>query len=167
MNKVKLSVYLFSVAGIVLFSGCVKSDNQYDITPVNTAHIERPDLIEKTFTKSDGTVVKLQTSSSRKVKNKHANIRTNQKFENVKESTLVIESGITEITEYIKESTITVKNGATLKTPYLKKSKVIVEKGGNLEVSERIKDSEIILFNAEDFSVRPSDQDKNSVIRIK
>ena len=167
MKKIiKLSAGILAVSGVILLSGCIDSDSKNEV-PKNTAHVDRPDLTEETLTKSDGTVIKLQTSSVQTVKNKTANIRTNQKFEDVKDSTLVIESGVTEITGYIKESIITVKKGATLKTPYLKKSKVIVEKGGNLEVSERLKDSEITLEDAENGSVRPSDEDKDSVITIK
>ena len=166
MKNIKISTALFAVSTLVLFSGCIDSDSKNEL-PKSTTHVDRSDLTKETLTKSDGTVVELQTSSSQRVKNKTANIRTNQTFENVKESTLVIESGTTEITGYIKESTITVKKGATLKTPYLKKSKVIVKNGGNLEVSKRLKDSEIVLENAEDFTVRPSDSDKDSVIRIK
>lgn len=162
MKKIKALASLFAVSGIFLLSGCVESD----VKPVNTnfTHIDRPDLTEQTFVKSDGTVVKLQTSSTQSVKDKNANIRTNQTFESVKNSTLVIEAGTTEITGYIKESTITLKKGAVLKTPYVKKSKIIVEEGGDLQILSRLKDSEIILANIENFSVRPSDLDDNSKI---
>jgi len=163
IKNMKLSVYLLALSSIALFSGCVESDTQYT-APQNTSHVDRPDLTETTFTKSDGTVVKVQGASTQEVQNKNANIRTNQKFESVKDSTLVIEAGITEITGYIKDSTITIKKGAILKTPYVKKSKIIVEKGGDLQIIARLKDSEILLADIQNFSIRPVDLDKNSKI---
>ena len=162
MKKNKLLPALLAISGVVLLSGCMDSD--INEVPVDTTHVERPDLTEEIITKSDGTIVKLQSASTQKVKNKTANIRTNQTFESVKDSTLVIESGVTEITGYIKESVITVKKGATLKTPYVKQSKIIVENGGDLQILQRLKDSEIILSDVKNFSVRPNDLDKNSKI---
>jgi len=163
--KKKLLASLFLVSSVVLLSGCINSE--INEVSVDTTHVERPDLTEETITKSDGTVVKLQTASTQKIKNKTANIRTNQTFESVKDSTLVIESGVTEITGYIKESVITIKKGATLRTPYIKKSKIIIENGGDLQILERLKDSEIMLSDIKNFSVRPADLDKNSKISVE
>ncbi len=162
IKNIKFLASLFAILGVVSFSGCVESDQ--NTNAINTTHIDRPDLTEDTVTKSDGTVIKIQGSSKQSVKNKNANIRTNQIFESVKNSTLVIESGTTEITGYIKESTITVKKGALLKTPYVKKSKIIVQEGGDLQIVSRLKDAEIILENVKNFSVRPLDIDGNSKI---
>ncbi len=160
MKKILSSVLFVSLG---LFSGCVNSDTNFE-NSTNVKHIYRPDLTQETFTKKDGTIVKFETSKTQSVKSKNAKIRTNQIFKDVKESTLIIESGTTEITGYIKESTITIKKGAVLKTPYVKKSKIIVENGGDLQITSRLKDSEIILGNIKDFSVRPADLDDNSRI---
>ncbi len=156
----KIALLSFCVFG---FSGCMESDSPQAL-PVNTAHVDRPDLTEEIFVKEDGSVVVIKGASTQKVKNKNAKIRTNQQFKSVKSSTLVIESGITEINEYIKNSTITVKKGAVLKASYVKESKIIVEDGGDLQISSRLKDSTIRLGNIENFSVRPADIDKNSII---
>lgn len=143
------------IASTMFLFGCTEKND----TPAEP----RTDLTTQTLVNSDGEEVIVQGSNTQIVKAKEATIRTNQTFSKIEESTITVEKNTTEATELIKGSTIIIEKGATVKTEYLKNSKVTVKKGGDLQVTGRVKGSEIILEGGT-FSVRPDRIDEGSSI---
>ncbi len=149
--------YILSFATIAMaasLSGCMGTS-----TPSPT-----PDLTQIKATNKAGEEVLVMTDGTKKmVQNKTANIKGEAKFDEIEGSTLSFSEGISEVSGFIKSSNITIKKDGVLKTPYLKNSTIIVEEGADLQVSERVKESKIILKGGT-FSVRPSDIDEATTI---
>jgi len=149
---------LFFFSGCTVFNNTPIPQEKTDKTPA-----VRTDLTTQTIVNKEGKEVIVYMGDTQVVKNKEATIRTAQIFKIVENSTLTIEKEQTTVTDFIKDSTITIENGAVLKVKYIKNSKIIVKKGGDLQVSERMKNTEVLLKKGM-FSVKPMKIDELSKI---
>lgn len=152
---------------LTLFSGCTISDSDSNNNTSTTSSVTpRTDLTVQTIIDKDGNEIIVQTSETQTVKNKEATIRTDQVFEKLENVTFTIEKNTTEVTALIKDSTLVIENNAILKAVYIKNSKIIIKKGGDLQITERMKNTQVIIESGT-FSVKPTDIDDLSTITIE
>lgn len=166
MNTSKI-LFLTITSSVFLLTGCgsqnPENSSSDESSSATVSSEPRTDLITQTIINDEGEEITLGTGELRTVKEKNATIRTAQSFDTVEGSTLTLEENKVVVMRFIKNSTIIIKNGAILEVPYIKDSKIIVEKGGDLRVSDRLKDTKVLLEQGE-FSVRPADIDESSTI---
>lgn len=149
---------------LFLVSGCTQ--NQHHEIPEESENISRSDLTTETITSSDGELIVLPASQLNAVKSKKATIRSSQQFDKVEDSTFTIESGVTTISQVVKSSTIIVQGKGVFIAPYIKNSKIIIKDEGDLQVSNRLKNTEVLIEGGT-FSVQPVDIDDFSKITQK